>query len=502
MDVERLLTSLRENGTIDSEGEFTVDLLEARRKMAKYRSSNHARYLLCIVSAGLAAGGRCLKVESSQGTLGVVIPGAFLNESDLSLAYSGRPQEGLSGAALDLALGIHLAFQANCKSLELRASPSAHDGYLWNVGPDSLESEALPCQGEASLSLKFSMPESWKQRLPKFLRFLGGYAGQVEEVRLLEQYCDGSFVPITVNGESVDRPLLLPAGSVNALVGEPPKECSEFNPRFRFHPNDWDGYLVLCPGTIKIVHFGVTVQELKSPSLTGVVRHDKMERDLSREGVLQDSVYEAFLGELEQYRITMLKEFGTHLAEKSEAEVRPLLEELVGFALSPEGQETRRFIGAWMSKELGRLNLDSRRRHRDYSVLEFVTLYRRLQGDVYGIRGLSQAKFIFHTCAQALKAGSPQVDQLLNESADLIMKYYPKDLLAAGYCLLGLGACLRRFGQPGAASMTWSEAVETVEKLNDPNAVALIQAHLNHEPEHMMQEVSKALTIYAKSKSG
>jgi hypothetical protein len=54
--VEQLLAELREHGTIDSQGEFTLSLSEARRKLVQYHSSDKARYLLLLLAAGIAAG--------------------------------------------------------------------------------------------------------------------------------------------------------------------------------------------------------------------------------------------------------------------------------------------------------------------------------------------------------------------------------------------------------------------------------------------------------------
>lgn len=501
MDVERLLNSLREHGTIDSQGEFTIDLLEARRKMAKYQSSNPARYLLCLVSAGLAGGGTSLRIRYDERNLEVKIPGTRIAEEDLRAAYSGRSQEGLSDAALDLALAMHLALQTKCESLEVESCVEGQLGFHWQVSLQALDAVPVEMGTENCLLFNLSWVQSWKHRWPKILKFFGGYAGEREEIRLLEQHCDNSFTPIYVNEQSLDRPLLLPEASVCALVGDPQREAIRFNPRLRFHPDDWEGYLALRPGSIKLVHYGVTLHEFKSSCLSGVISHDGLHRDLSREGVLKDATYEAFTAELSAFELEMIQDFAENIGLWKNAEILLLLDDLVSHALHPSQQSIRNRLSAWISRELGVVPGQGPSTRRNTSVLELLTLYRKLYSVTMGTEGQAHTEFVLKMCAAALKNRSAQVDQMLSESADLITKYYPHDSLAAGYCLLGLGACLSAFGQPGAARMTWNEAIVTVRKLKDPDAVALIEAHLEFEPDHMMQEVSKALSLYVKSKS-
>ena len=103
--VDELLHSLREHGTLDSQGEFTVSLSEARRKLKQYHSSEPARYVLLLVSAGFASGGRSAAVTRRDHCLTIRFPGAYLSENELLQALD-NPHNSASSAALQGFVGV------------------------------------------------------------------------------------------------------------------------------------------------------------------------------------------------------------------------------------------------------------------------------------------------------------------------------------------------------------------------------------------------------------
>ena len=117
--VDELLHSLREHGTLDSQGEFTVSLSEARRKLKQYHSSEPARYVLLLVSAGFASGGRSAAVTRRDHCLTIRFPGAYLSENELLQALD-NPHNSASSAATDLVLGIQGALNHQAQEVKLR----------------------------------------------------------------------------------------------------------------------------------------------------------------------------------------------------------------------------------------------------------------------------------------------------------------------------------------------------------------------------------------------
>lgn len=142
--VEELLAELREHGTIDSRGEFTLSLSEARRKLVQYQSSNKARYLLLLLSAATAAGATSLTVEQSPRNCRLVMPQAHIPESALLSAFAEPHRPSASPGASDLVLGLQGAFHNRAARVEVRVQKPG-ESFLWTLEPRSEQS--VPIEG-------------------------------------------------------------------------------------------------------------------------------------------------------------------------------------------------------------------------------------------------------------------------------------------------------------------------------------------------------------------
>lgn len=500
MDVDKLLNSLRENGTIDmTDGSFTVSLSEARRKLVQYQSSDPRRYLLILIAGLIGGGARRITIVREELTCTVTAAGTSLQEAGMTEAYSGRVEEARYPGVTDLILGLRLAFRCECLEIELEQEFQGKRGYRWELTEKDEDSFSTGEGQETSMTLRLSFQSTWKSRAAGFFKFFGGYVGQNQEVRLLIKYCDHSPVPILVDGQAVHQNFLVGLDWVCALVGESFR-VSAGRPSLVVSDLPWEGVLALHPGPVDLVLNGVTYSRLEDSPLSGVVRHPGLKLDLSRENVLQDATYEQFMLELEDVQDRLLVIFSKSLSAQDDDNVLPCLYDLVRVSLKREDYPMIRRVLDWMNgRKVAVMDVPVIRRSSD-DANDVVEVYNDLAVYFKLKPWESQSVFILDKCSKALVERSARLDELLSDTATLIQRSYPEDLLAAGYLLLGLGACLHLFGSPNAGRNVWEEARDTVRRSDDPKALELLEAHLRYDVDHMMLEVAKALQIYSQSK--
>jgi hypothetical protein len=492
MDVEALLRSLREHGTIDvQEGSFTLSLSEARRKLIQYQSSNPRRYLVMVVAGFQAAGATRITISRNEFRYTLSAPGAFISEEALTQALAGRGNEQEYPGVSDLALGMRLAFKCDCEQIRFTQNCVGKSGYSWELSEQGETNSSGEPSSHISQVLELSFVPTWKRRATGLFQFLGGYVGKNEEIRLVVRHCDRSRIPILLDQEPVHQPLIRSESTVRAIVG--PEESSSESDLW-IKDFDWEGVVELQKGRLEIVRYGVTYARLEETGLSGVVWHPNLRLDLSRENILCDRTYESFFYELDQVRGRLFDAFTLELSCKPRKVVLQNLHNLVSACVAGNNPSMTRRVSTWMIQQFtrhapGRVTEDK---------IELVKLYQELPRAIPRFK--PRSLIVLDLCAAALEDRLSGVDALLSNTASLIQNSYPQDYLAAGYLLLGLGACLHNFGQPSIGRGVWQEAMQTVEASGDPRNADLIQAHLKFEVDHMMLEVAKALRIYAASK--
>jgi hypothetical protein len=488
MNVEKMLNSLREHGTIDTEeGSFTLSLSEARQKLLQYQSSNPRRYLLMLVAGFQAVGCRAVKIVSDDFSYTLSFLEARVTQEALTEALAGHADE--KPGVTDIALGIRTAFRCECHRVEFNQFLDFEEGFRWILTAEVEEVSSLEADHGSRVEMVFHFEKTWRRRATGIFRFLGGYVGRNEEMRLLQASGNRSRVPIVVDGETMNDRVVTLDSDLCATVGN----CDDYDvdPDVVKSGYGWDGILTLERGSVELVRFGVTYSRLEGASLFGVVWHDGLKLDLSREGVLRDSTYERFLYELNGIRLDLLQSYFQDASLYSEVALEHL-HDLVHICLTKNVPGLTHLTSSWMAKQFrdGRPPTTNK--------IELVGLYQALSQVKRGFK--PRPTMTLDLCAAALLDRLPGVDDLLSDTATLIQENYPEDRLAAGYLLLGLGACLHNFGQPGTGKIVWQEALDTARDEMEPKNEELISAHLEFEPDHMMAEVAKALRIYAYSK--
>lgn len=488
LQVAQLLANLREHGTIDSEGDFTVSLSAARRKLSRYQTSDPARYLLLAASGGIAAGATLVRITQGLSSYGLRFPSAYIRETALLGSFE-KPSESAAGS-LDMAMALRGVLVQAATSIVVEVVDPQRPSYRWSLTPRSDESTPIPAEDETMVRVVIEFPSSWQERLTGIFRRLRGYAGQPPEIRLLDKFCDHSPVPISVNGTALNRDLFLPVSVVYAAVGDPGPYC-RVRVDLRLEARGWSGILGLRPGRVQLVVHGVAYGQIEDLGLTGVVFHGGLTRDVSRENLVCDSVYDELLEQLEDRRREMLIWSVTDLERiyVHGVDFGVVLEGLVELALSDElPQESLARTLTWLEEKVGPMEAQ----HEGGDRLRLLELACELSPQLRGRR----EEFLLTLCGSALERRSGGIQPLLRHTLGEVRQKWPSETLVPGYLLLGLGADLSSRGEEKQAQERWLEALDTVRAGDDDLAEQLIHAHMDFEVGHIMDEVVRALRLH------
>ena len=495
--VDQLLAELREHGTIDSQGEFTLSLSEARRKLVQYHSSERARYLLLLLSAGTAAGASCLRVEQTATLCRLEMPGAHIPEGALLAAFADPARPSAVAGASDLVLGLQGAFHFRAVRVEVKAQKPG-ESFVWTLLPQSEQSHPIDSGGETGLEITLHFQPGVTEKLRGMLGWLRGYAAMTSEARLIDQYCDRSLVPITYNGERSDRPLFLPPLTVLARVGELGDKRLEFLPDCALSGYCWRGVLALGPGVVQIVIHGVAYCQIEDLGLAGTVYHDSLERDLSREKIVRDRLYDQLLTELEEAKLELFNRLVGKLSQVEWTSLSQQLPDLVFLFLTRGlNSENRQLLWEWMEASY---------QEREGSDLVFersarglIDLMMSLLEDV----GARQRvlNLLLADCGDGLRERLQNMPKKLDVAYQLFQAYHPEETLVLGYLLLGLGAVHSVEGRTNESERAWFKALETVWSGPDARAQELMYGHMAYEPEHILRQTSAALAMYCAEQS-
>jgi hypothetical protein len=488
--VEQLLAELREHGTIDSQGEFTLSLSEARRKLVQYHSSEQARYLLLLLSAGTAAGATSLTVRQSAHFCRLEMPGAYLPESALLSAFDGQTPQA---AASDLVLGLQGAFLCRAERVEVKAQRPG-ESFLWTMERDSEQSVPIDFEGAVGIEISLHYKQGVVDKLRGVLGRLRGYAARSPEARLIDAYCDRSLIPIIYNDERSDRPLFLPPGAL-AQVGDLGDKKLEFKTNFQLHLEGWRGVLALGAGAVQIVIHGVAYCQIEDLGLAGTVYHDGLERDLSREKVVRDQTYDQLVADLEKVRVDLCNRLVGILDQVSWPLIQQQLPDLVYLFLT-RGllTDNRQALWEWMVAEYQRR--DGGRR--------FEPSPRGLMDLMVGLlKDAGARERVLHTlladCGDGARQRAPNLHKKLDVTHELFRSFHPEETLVLGYLLLGLGAVHSLEGRKNDSERAWFKSLETVWAGSDARAQELMYGHMAFSPEHILRETASALSMYCVS---
>lgn len=484
---------MREHGTLDSRGTFTLSLSNARRKLTHFRTSNRTRYLVNLVQAAVGSGAESVLLKSRGADWKLNWPGAYLPEDHLLGAFARGGQESELPAATDLVLGLQAMLLEGAQSIRISVWHPHKPSYQWVLRAEGEESSVLPPAKE-TMVIEVDFPDSWKQRL-SILPGFGGFVGQPPAVRLLEQLCDKCEVPLIVNGERLNRPLLLPDTPVTARVGiiNDPGRTPLIDLSLTDH--GWQGLLALVSGPIQLVVRGVSMARLEGVGMSGTVYHQGLALDLSREAVVTNQVYEQFLDQLQDVRMSVLE----GLTEKFHEIQVPddLLVDLLTHGVRRELSEQsldRLVHWALSRQETNEPTVQS----RDLLPGLMASLGHELR--IAPRERLERV--MIEECVQAFKERSDWLPTMATGTLALLSKNLPSETLVPGYLLLGLGAYYSSRGEDELARNFWMRSLDTVRAGTDDLAEELIHTHMDHPVEHILEQVAIALSLYLEEAAG
>lgn len=492
LDVAQLLDSLRQHGTIDSQGQFTISLAEARRKLIEFRSSNRRRYILLMVSSGIGAGATEVSItpRPESGGYRLSMPGAYLPESQLLGTFVSSLSD--SESATDLVLGLQAAFAEGAATVQVRLTHPCESSYQWSLRADSESSQPAP-RAEAAIEIEIAFPpRSLGERVRGFFG-LRGYIAQPEELRLLEQLCTASRVPIRVGSEMVNRPVFFSKHSVLCRVGKLEVEVAGGCLPWPQPARSWAGLLAVGPGPITLVVRGVAVGQIDDCGVHGLICHDGLGLDLTREQLLQDWRYDSLLQEIDEVRLDLLAEslakISTLSREGRAAVLSPAIaallreqlpaeagENMLACAIPSVGQRLPSIMATFRDRLLYFLRQEETRREFP----ELPPLHRTL----------------LDLCAWALRLRRHDVPELFQVTLRELEQSEPGETLMPGYLLLGLGAYFSDHGQESVAQNYWMQALDVVRAGRDSRAEDLIHAHMDFSVQHIMDQTANAVSMF------
>lgn len=194
--LDEFLAALQQGGTVDSQGEFTLDREKARAKMQRFRLAEPARYILELVQAAVLRGAPYIRFEISETQVRMMCPAAPFSVQDFEVLYDSlfaRGQGGQRQALRHLALGLCTLMAMG--SARVKVSGGGSDGASLVMRPGARDVYKKGGDAEHGLLVEVIGPRS---RSPH------------AETSLLLDSCGLSMVPIELNGMPITSGYQLP----------------------------------------------------------------------------------------------------------------------------------------------------------------------------------------------------------------------------------------------------------------------------------------------------
>lgn len=297
MDLDGYLQSLRQDGSLDSAGTFTLNQAQALEKLKHHQIANPAEFSAGLVASAVACGAEWIALEAPVGGFrlehnGASIPHAHLLCLFSSLLVSG-PEPALAPVQ-ELAYGLNALLGLSPRRVRVTCS-----------GPEELAVlELTPQQLVVKKSLPFETYGNVRRTtvevegLWKGVHLLRRGLGQRPEIEVLRERCRFAAVPITCSGQPLDFKEELPEAISVARLGSPPPLPGDWPAAQVALESDVSAWVGLCPGNpagLTIVIHGVSfrvAEDLVPVGLHAVLYAPNLRKDLSRAAIVQDGAYQ------------------------------------------------------------------------------------------------------------------------------------------------------------------------------------------------------------------
>lgn len=209
LSLDDLLADLRDDGVMESSGNFTLDPKKAEEKLRNFSFSSAFDYVLKIVQCAVASGAPRIDIEVNARTVEVVFDGEPFTQNDMKrlighwLSETSQPGSrrfrhlaaGLRGAVAVAPSAV--SFESWGESGGLRRT---WDDEGWNLR--TLESGRLPKVN--TFTLTRTLGQSLSAAGSEFMSLFNSHSdGDLGEEEALKSRCEYSPVPIYLDGEKV-----------------------------------------------------------------------------------------------------------------------------------------------------------------------------------------------------------------------------------------------------------------------------------------------------------
>lgn len=288
---------------IGAEGGFTLSPVEARRKLGESSFDDPHWYIVLLVSAAIEGGATHVTMLDKLGELSLHFDGHAYSRAELECLYTNAPHVGGPGWRLGLGLA---GVVADCI---VRSVSDRGQGLEWRLRPGSQEFAELSNEGPAGTTITVTKLKTRRG----FLSFLRGYAGLGPEAKLVDTIFEHSQVPITINGQLVNREVQLGEPLVACLGGDP--SVNHFGRlELRSEKPPFPYALGLGEGPLMVVVQGAAYRIELDNGVYGVVWNDGLRTDLSSKNVVYDASMTSMISALEEIRgealLTASRKFG------------------------------------------------------------------------------------------------------------------------------------------------------------------------------------------------
>ena len=287
--LDDLVTRLRADGAVDSEGRFTLDREQARSKMQQFQLADARLYVLELVQAAVLRGATRIRFDIDADDMRMRFDGQPFTADELDDLYGSVFAEG-TGPAFDSVRQLAVAFNA-AQNLNLAHIEVRSGGVTLTIRPGREDSlQALePAQSGTTIHVRRRFAAG------VVLDFFRNVAGRLDEERYLRERCRHASIPIDLEGKVVSTGL---SGIPGSLV-----EVPFSGPQHR-------GVMALVPDAgvaqLRLVKAGVWIDDRHVPEcgtrLVAVVEGDALRKDVSQARIVSDRALTNLLAALKTAR--------------------------------------------------------------------------------------------------------------------------------------------------------------------------------------------------------
>jgi len=282
---EELISELRSGGTVDSEGQFTLDRALARSKLRSFQLSEPLSYVLLLVQAAVLKGAR--KIDFDIGALELRLsfdgePFSAKDLQDLFDALFGGSHDDSSLAQLHLAMAATAALGSRAQLLQVRSGKGS-SGTLLEMRPNAPD-KVVALDGQFSgTQVRVRRPFSSLRRI------LDAWRGNLLEAILLRHFVHYAEAEVTLDGKKISA-----GHTLDFAQGGLPFAVDGIRGVLGLNPQQG------VPSTeLRIVQHGVTIgttypDELL-PRFVIVAESAAVHRDISLSRVVEDDSYQKLL---------------------------------------------------------------------------------------------------------------------------------------------------------------------------------------------------------------